>query len=975
VSIFSSARLAGMRLARGWQLLSAVALGILVAVVLTCTVPLYNTLVSDVQLQRAILADEPVGRNVEVVIHSNTVTSSARTSSDAKVTPLVHQYLANFTGATSTFYTVSEQMPLLAAGTQTFNLAQPGAPQMVTEGFNFTSAAPHMRFLQGGPPVDAPDQPQIAITAQMASDLNLAVGSTITWSQFGTHIPQITARVTGIWEPIDDNDPYWNGLSFGSDSPPQVYPVQLPVESFYAVLPALQSVGMTQHWVYYTRPEAITTANMDQVVQQLGDFRSHVSGEVVPTPPITTVGVNTALDQTIQDVEAQSALLALPLYVIVAQVVGLALLFVTAMAGLLIEGQAAEIATLKSRGASGSQLLAVYVTQGAAVAVLAVLVGPALAAGLALLLLRVFVPASVLASSGLSGGAGASSYLAAIARPQAVIAPALIGALLGVGAVALAAAQSARLDVLAFRRERGRQARVPLWRRLYLDVALALLCVVGYIELGQFGGTATRVQLNQLGQSSGQAGGSPLLLVTPALLLLAGALLVLRLFPLGAALGARVAARGRGLTALLALAQVERHPARYGRITLLLVLAVGLGLFALTFDASLQQNISDRTTYAIGTDVRVETLSPEVGTQDAAEQHRLAALPGVTQVMPAYRSQASTPPAEGSQQVDMLGIDPGSFGVVAGSVSWRADYAGQPLSALLGGMSANVHGPEAGNVQTPIWALVSQQFATQLHLRVGDRFTLAPTEQLFSSLSFVVGGVVDEFPTLYPARLPGSFVVANVNDYLAALAASASPGEATPGPNEYWLRTTSDTAQHTQLLAALGNANLNIKSVASLREALLSATANPVSAGMRGLLIVGALTAAILAVLGCVVQSGLASRQRATQFAVLRTMGMAGRQLTGMLLGEQVVVYAFGLIGGTVLGLLLVTATLPFLQFSDTTIDPSRLGVPPYAVAFNAPGIGLFYVTLLVAFAVALAIAARYASTIGLGKALRLGED
>jgi len=108
---------------------------------------------------------------------------------------------------------------------------------------------------------------------------------------------------------------------------------------------------------------------------------------------------------------------------------------------------------------------------------------------------------------------------------------------------------------------------------------------------------------------------------------------------------------------------------------------------------------------------------------------------------------------------------------------------------------------------------------------------------------------------------------------------------------------------------------------------------------------------------------------------VLRTMGMAGRQLTGMLLGEQVVVYAFGLIGGTVLGLLLVTATLPFLEFSDTTIDPSRLGVPPYALAFNAPGIGLFYVTLLVAFAVALAIAARYASTIGLGKTLRLGED
>ena len=63
--------------------------------------------------------------------------------------------------------------------------------------------------------------------------------------------------------------------------------------------------------------------------------------------------------------------------------------------------------------------------------------------------------------------------------------------------------------------------------------------------------------------------------------------MVLRLFPVGAAFGARLAARARGATALLSLAQVERSPGRYSRLTLLLVLAVGLGLFALSFDSSL----------------------------------------------------------------------------------------------------------------------------------------------------------------------------------------------------------------------------------------------------------------------------------------------------------------------------------------------------------------------------------------------------
>jgi putative ABC transport system permease protein len=665
----------------------------------------------------------------------------------------------------------------------------------------------------------------------------------------------------------------------------------------------------------------------------------------------------------------------------------LALLFVVAMAGLLIDGQAAEIATLKSRGASATQLLLAFVVQGALVAVLALLAGPLLAAGLALALVHAFVPPAVLASSGLGGTLGAR-YVAAVASPRAVVGPALVGALLGVGAVGLAAGQSARLDVLAFRRERGRSGRVPLWRRLYLDLALAVLCVLGYVELGQFGGVGTRAALVTLGTqgtqgtaSAGPAGAasasaSPLLLITPALLLLAGALLVLRLFPLGASIGARLAARGRGVTALLALAQVERQPGRYGRLTLLLVLAVGLGLFALTFDASLQRNAADRAAYDVGADVRVQTYVPEGPSADATEQKRLAALPGVVSVMPALRSQASTPPIEGNQQVDLLGIDPARFEQVSGQVAWRSDYADQPLGTLMGGMRANVRGTSAGGANTPIWALVSSVFAAQLHLNVGDRFALEPGEELFATTQFVVGGIVDGFPTLYPTHLTGSFVVVDAYDYLANVVASATPGDSTVfGPNEYWLRTTSNAAEHAQLLTGLTRGELDVKSVASLSEAVLAAESNPVASGMRGLLLIGALTAAILAVLASIAQSAMASRQRASQFAVLRTLGMANRQLTGLLLGEQVVVYVFGVVGGAILGLLLVTATLPFLQFSDTTIDPAKLGVPPYVVTFNGPGIGLFCLILLLAFAIALGIAARYAATIGLGNTLRLGED
>src|SRR5262249_61365678 len=173
----------------------------------------------------------------------------------------------------------------------------------------------------------------------------------------------------------------------------------------------------------------------------------------------------------------------------------------------------------------------------------------------------------------------------------------------------------------------------------------------------------------------------------------------------------------------------------------------------------------------------------------------------------------------------------------------------------------------------PIWTLVSDGFAAQNHLRVGDPFTLQLSESVFSAPAFVVGGVVHEFPTLYPTRAVGGFVVVSTQDYFAAILANLNSGEASVvGANEFWLRTTGDAAQEQALLHALADdaSELGISRVDTLRDASLSTMANPIAAGMRGLLLVGALTAALLAILGSVAQALLASRQRATLFAVLR---------------------------------------------------------------------------------------------------------
>jgi hypothetical protein len=114
---------------------------------------------------------------------------------------------------------------------------------------------------------------------------------------------------------------------------------------------------------------------------------------VAPSIGAQTDGVQTELDAVLNGLRQEFALLAQPLYIVVGQVMGLALLFVVGMASLLVAGEAGAIATLRSRGAGSLQLLGSYILPGVLVAALAVVLGPLGAAALSLALARLFVPA------------------------------------------------------------------------------------------------------------------------------------------------------------------------------------------------------------------------------------------------------------------------------------------------------------------------------------------------------------------------------------------------------------------------------------------------------------------------------------------------------------------------------------------------------------------------------------------------------
>lgn len=975
-------RLSLLRVRRSWRLLTTVGIGMLVAVTLMCMVPLYSTLIANIQLRHALVSASPSQLNVATFVSTYTLTPDRLPQLNQYVETIRQREIGVFAPDDSVSLQSQQAFSFAAFNGQSVANVRPDlqVDRAQPYAYDYDQALPHMQLLSGRLPQDvaAGQPPEVLVTPKLEAH----IGDLITLSEYFAADQQLNVRVVGIWFPKQNvADPFWNGVNFDTidatikdPPPPKIYPLLFTKAGLLGAFAGLESnPGVTVVYLAFTQPTAFDTSNLQPFYDRLAHYRIEISAGIQNNKNGDKAEVATSLDTLIQQIQAQRALLELPLASVVALIVGLALLFVIIMASILIESQRGEIATLTSRGASGSQMLVSFTLQNILLALLIAPVGLLLAHTLARLLAHVCIPNSTSILT--------NALVNRVMPLWAAIPLALIGVLLSSLAVLLAFWQTAKLDVLAFRRAQGRGGGIPFWQRFNLDFVLIALCVAGYLELGQFGSLDARSQLAQVGLTGSQSGvgqsaPDPLLLVTPALLLLAGGLLVLRLFPLTARLGAWLAARERGAAGMLAFSQIARVTTQFSRLTLLLTLSVALGLFALGFDTSIGVNATQHAAYETGGDLRISL--DEIASASAFANSlgvRYAQLPGVTAVTRLYRTYSKVNIENDSQNVGTLGIDPATFGRVA---YWRKDYADQPLSQILDEMNTHTIGiASAGQKQYPIWAIIDDAASTTLHLPPGSRFGATPIEGSLASISFVVGAVVHHFPTMYSGQENAQgdgYIIVNQRDLITAL--QHLSGVSSLGPTEYWLRTTGDSNTSSQREHILKTtATLYVSTLTDRRTLDTRYLSDPLNAGMGGLLLVGAGLAALLAILGCVVQSSVSASQRVRLFAILRTLGMTRRQIRTLLLSEQSIVYVFGLFSGSLLGVMLATATLPFLQFSGSLLDPATLGVPPYILTFDFSHIAIFYAALLFTFIAALVIGSWVALGVGIGKVLRIGED
>jgi hypothetical protein len=213
----------------------------------------------------------------------------------------------------------------------------------------------------------------------------------------------------------------------------------------------------------------------------------------------------------------------------------------------------------------------------------------------------------------------------------------------------------------AARARRGRQAAISGVTRAGADLALIVLAVLAGWQLRHYSAVSAG--------ANGNYGVDPVVVLAPALALLAGTVVALRLLPAGGRAGDRLAAHGRRLTAALASWQISRQPIRQGGAALLIVLSVATGTLALAQRQSWTRSDHDQAAFGSGADVNIQTSQP----LSAAQTAGLLRLPGVRYAMPVATFPQVTSHSE------TLALDSGQ---AADVTLLRADQSPLPEAAL-----------------------------------------------------------------------------------------------------------------------------------------------------------------------------------------------------------------------------------------------------------------------------------------------------
>lgn len=439
--------------------------------------------------------------------------------------------------------------------------------------------------------VDAPPL-EVAVPIAAATALELEVGDSL---QLAPSVGRTasTSVIVGIYEPLNPGTLFWrsdwlNGTGFDPSYPVPGSGGGLATDAsgpFIAATGSFDARGSDVALLSVRATPDLSTTGVADLLPLLDSLNAASDTTPVALGEVgSEVSYRSSLTTVLQSVTAALTVTRGTVLVVGLLLLALATVALTQTARMINEAREGERNLMRARGADTKQLTSLAVIEATTIAAIAAVVSAPLARLLYLLLAQ--RPEMAAAGMGADPGIALTTWLTAIAV-SLLFAVVLVAPVIRPGGTFHEGEQAG-----------SRSSRASAFQRSGIDIAIVAVAAIAYWQL--------LLYQSPVGDAATLAV-DPILAAGPVLVLLAGALMSVRLVPLVARLAELIAARGRGVVRTLAAWEIGRRSQKVTAAILLLTLAIAVGTFSQSYLATWKQSQLDQAAYAFGPPARVQS--------------------------------------------------------------------------------------------------------------------------------------------------------------------------------------------------------------------------------------------------------------------------------------------------------------------------------------------------------------------------------
>jgi ABC-type antimicrobial peptide transport system permease subunit len=673
---------------------------------------------------------------------------------------------------------------------------------------------------------------QTAITEDVAKESGIQIGDQLQdvneFKYLITGIVQISDPEDDIW--WQDNKPFHIIREPGLNEDTNIVPIFIHSQSMKEYLP-----GHSSKWRYVLDSSEINVNNAESIEADLTNLKYRLSA--------VHASMTSGLPNLIEEYRQNLSTSRLVMYLLSSQAFLFVIFTLILMASMLVNSSHLELAIMTSRGASRIQII---LTFGIQILILALIAGFLLGPLLAKLGMAIW---------GLVSGDKIPSTLPSETWRMSILAAGICWV-----AVILTIIPATRSSLLQWQQSVARPPQSTFWQRSFFDIFLLIIGMLLFWQLSNSGSFIMR-------RFQGTSFADPLLLIGPSLLLIALAMLYLRLFPVILSSLSRLVKSGRGIVLPLGLTKIARKPQNMSWVILLISMAAGLILFANIYSEALYETQIQIARYQAGSDIRLDINKiPDTHLAAIAEQ------------LPTSRVLRGRVQEGSGRGVTILAVEPETFkqvseyplGMTNLTIEIIMQAIREPTNDEIDDLStagANPYTEQRGATEA-IPAIFSYS-AIPKNGVIGDQRELLMAGQ---PISFEVKGIIADFPTL-----TSEFLIVNTKTFEKIVGSSITTQLKN---SEAWIKTTG--YDHDQIVSF---------------PAFILAT---------------------ISLAGLILANYFTIQKRSHEFSILRAFGLSRGQSNQLLIGEGILVLALGLFSGLILGISLTRLMHPYISLAVT---------------------------------------------------------